>query len=86
MSVFDYVTPPDDASCGRCGAPIGDAQSKDGDCLMATLPFTAVLNFYSICKQCRTWNEWNIKIPTTLTADDYEQSVYDTDPPKEPDA
>ena len=74
MGMYDYIKL--EINCPKCGAKVDGFQSKDGPCCLAQLEFWEVDNFYSSCKQCGAWIEYNIrgkKSPIPLT--DYEMSV-----------
>ena len=58
MGMFDYIRY--DADCKECGAPLGDFQSKDHDCLLNKLEPSQVDNFYTNCKECGTWHNFEV--------------------------
>ena len=59
MGMFDWIAT-EGAKCSNCKASLdGKLQSKDGKCLLETLPFYEVNNFYAPCESCGTWNEFN---------------------------
>ena len=62
MGMFDYVNYR--APCLKCGYPLTEKhfQSKDHHCLLQVVAPKKVRNFYSSCPQCRTWNEYKVKV------------------------
>lgn len=79
MGMFDHVD--FIVECPTCGKLVNGFQSKSGNCLLDTVNFSEVDNFYSYCKYCGTWIEYNIKEesknePEDLkTIDDYNITV-----------
>jgi len=71
MGMFDYVVPPEPVLCPKCGNPLGDFQSKDGPCTMATLTIGDVDNFYTSCS-CGRWVAFNRKRPRMSNMADFE--------------
>jgi len=82
MGIFDSVN--FKIKCSECGNVIDDFQSKDGDCLLNTLEFWEVDNFYSFCPTCNKRIEFTLKtevsdrirkkideLRKSLTIDDY---------------
>ena len=61
MGMFDYVKY--EANCRKCGHPLADFQSKDGDCVMDTLDPGQVRHFYTSCDKCGTWHNFKV-VPT----------------------
>ena len=61
MGMFDYVAY--EAPCKKCGAPLTNWQSKDGDCVMERISFRDVRHFYTSCNTCGTWNEYRVIPP-----------------------
>ena len=62
--------------CPKCGAKITGFQSKDGLCILATLEFWEVDNFYSPCPSCNAWIEFNRKTsrqPSPI--EDYDMTI-----------
>lgn len=57
MGMFDYID--FEMKCPNCGELVDDFQSKDSACWMDTISPFDVLNFYSSCKKCGTWIEFN---------------------------
>lgn len=55
MGLFDYVN--FEMACPKCGAPLHDFQTKDGDVYMNTVEIEAVTSFYTACPQCKHWVE-----------------------------
>ena len=52
--------------CPKCGAVIGGFQTKDeiNDMLgLSGVEPNSVRNFYSICRECKTWIEFNLVPP-----------------------
>ena len=67
--------------CPRCKKEIQGFQSKDGHCVMETLEFYEVNNFYASCSNCRTWIEFTLKgnrQNRELTIKDYKKEVEKT--------
>ena len=61
MGMFDYIN--FKMPCPVCGAELKEFQSKDGLCIMGTLEFWEVDNFYSYCGHCRSRIEFNPSVP-----------------------
>ena len=62
MSLFDYVEY--EAECWKCGKPLHEFQTKDGDLpQMATLKPDDVERFYTYCRECGAWNEFQVFRP-----------------------
>jgi hypothetical protein len=59
VGMFDYVTHAE-IDCPECGAKVSDFQSKDNACFMDTIPFWEVNNFYTMCRNCKTWIEFDL--------------------------
>ena len=59
MGMFDYVA--FECDCPKCGERVSEFQSKDGKCLMQTVPYWTVSRFYTSCKACDTWIEYELK-------------------------
>ena len=53
MGMYDYVE--FKTKCPNCKKEIDGFQTKDGRCIMDTLNFWEVDNFYSSCECCGTW-------------------------------
>ena len=47
--------------CEKCGEPLKDWQSKDGECDLKELNYWEVDNFYTSCDVCDTWHEYILK-------------------------
>jgi len=84
MGMFDSIN--FKIKCSECGNVIDDFQSKDGDCLLNTLEFWEVDNFYSSCSTCNKRIEFTLKkevserirktideLRKSLTIDDYKK-------------
>lgn len=56
--MFDYVKYK--ANCRKCGEPLDNFQSKDGECLLETIEPKDVKRFYTDCDKCGTWNEFEV--------------------------
>lgn len=56
MGMFDYVNY--EMKCPTCGETVTGFQSKSGPCLLITVDPWSVDNFYSSCKKCGTWIEY----------------------------
>ncbi len=74
MGMYDDIETPKIA-CPVCGKILTGFQSKDGDCSLSALQFYQVNNFYTSCKNCETWVEFNRKIPPKSPLSDYEMSM-----------
>ncbi len=61
MGMFDDIK--FEMDCPSCGEKVDGFQSKDGGCFMDTLDFWEVNNFYSSCRNCHAWIEFNRKKP-----------------------
>jgi len=62
--------------CPNCGNKVDDFQSKDGPCILTTLEFWEVSNFYASCLNCGHWIEFNRKAPIKpVPLEDYEMTV-----------
>lgn len=61
MGMFDYVE--FQTKCPTCGEILTGFQSKDGECIMTTIPYWEVDHFYTSCWNCRTWVEFRRKKP-----------------------
>lgn len=74
--MFDDITAPD-VPCPKCKKPIKGWQSKDGPCMLETLPFAEVDEFYSSCHECRIGLTFTLKTkkPPDRTITDYEMTV-----------
>lgn len=57
MGMFDYVNTPD-IECPECKEKLFDFQTKDKLCLLETVDYTEVDNFYTHCGSCKTWVEF----------------------------
>lgn len=73
MGMFFYVKPDKDDKCPYCDEPIKEWQSKSNDnhdvwggCCdrhpdpLPTLEKREVENFYTSCKKCKKWIEYNV--------------------------
>lgn len=62
MGMFDYVNY--EAPCRKCGhiLTVDNFQTKDHHQLLAVVKPKKIKNFYTSCPQCRTWNEYTVKI------------------------
>lgn len=59
MGMFDYVDVGEPAvECPKCGRTLREWQSKDGACLMNTVYWFDVSNFYTSCNSCHEWVEY----------------------------
>jgi len=59
MGMFDYVN--FKMKCPNCETELNEFQSKDGLCLMNTVEFWEVDNFYDFCRKCGTWVSFILK-------------------------
>ena len=77
MGMFDDIN--FETKCPNCKTKVNGFQSKDGSCLMITLEFWDVNNFYDSCPECSTWIEYTLKNKTRpnrkLTIKDYKKEV-----------
>ncbi len=60
MGMFDYVIY--EANCPKCSQPLIDFQSKDGPCELLILKPKDVDRFYTDCKNCGTWVEFETEV------------------------
>jgi len=74
MGMFDYVN--FKVECPKCGWPVEGFQSKDGKCELETVEPETVEEFYSTCKQCDQWIQYEVVKPVDLH---FKQVI----PPKE---
>lgn len=81
MGMFDDIEGVPVIPCMKCGKPIdGGWQSKDADCQMDKIPFWHVRNFYTFCRDCRTWHEFRLKAPYAIRPfSDYELIGFPVD-------
>lgn len=82
MGMFDDIIEVPAQQCHGCGAALEGWQSKDGPCRCEELPFWKVREFYTSCRKCGMWHQFDrvIDPPRTPLAD-YQLSVR----PKESD-
>ncbi len=76
MGMYDDIK--HEMDCPKCGARVSGFQSKDGGCMLATLEFWAVNNFYASCPSCDTWIEFNRRGPIPITSaliEDYDMTI-----------
>lgn len=71
MGMFDvikYTT-----KCPKCGHLVDGFQSQDKECMLHILEFWQVDNFYTLCKNCDAWIEFNLKedVRKKFTIEDY---------------
>jgi len=71
MGMFDNVIYK--ANCKRCGKPLGDFQTKDGDCVLEDLTPDKISNFYTSCDSCNAWNDF--KVNKVCTVESIEQTL-----------
>ena len=71
MGMFDYVNY--EMKCPTCGHLIDEFQTENGNCVMARLEITNVLNFYTNCWRCNTWIEFTRKPAQGI--DDFSMTV-----------
>lgn len=67
MGMFDWVRMPG-LRCYNCDREMPEKgwQSKSGECLLDELEPKDVKDFYAICKECGTWNEYETEREITL--------------------
>lgn len=60
MGMFDEIKY--EAPCWKCGELLIDFQSKDGECCgrKITPKSLGVGSFYSLCRKCQAWNEYDV--------------------------
>jgi len=58
MGMFDYVKYK--APCKKCGEELTEWQSKDGECSLSIIEPKDVNRFYTDCKICKSWNEYEV--------------------------
>jgi len=72
MGMYDDIKTPD-IECPVCGELVGEFQSKDGVCMLSTLNYWEVSNFYTHCPNCETWVEFFRRCsPPEIPLSDYE--------------
>jgi len=75
MGMFDYVNY--EMDCPTCGEKLDSFQSKDGRCVLETIEYWEVDNFYDYCDTCKVMVEFNrirtAKEPVPIT--DYKMST-----------
>jgi hypothetical protein len=77
MGLYNYVNYPN--RCRKCGCPINDWQTKDGeyeDLCFKVVSIEKVSNFYDICPQCNAWNEYRRIDGQLILIDCDEQMEY----------
>ena len=77
MGMYDYIN--FSTKCPLCEAVVEGFQSKDSERVLATLDFWEVDNFYSSCKNCHAWIEYDLIRPCSITIDKYKQTVIARD-------
>lgn len=70
--MYDYVK--FRMECPNCNRLVDDFQSKDRERILNTLEFWEVNTFYSSCKNCGTWIEFN-RIMKPCSIDEYKMTV-----------
>ena len=73
MGMFDYVKCPE-VLCPECDRPLEGWQSKGGECVLDTVDFSELNNFYTSC-ECGVWIEFNRIIPPDVPLSGYEMTV-----------
>jgi uncharacterized protein with PIN domain len=58
MGMFDYVNHKD--KCPKCNIDLDSFQTKDGPQNLEILEPSDVKNFYTSCKQCKTWYDYSV--------------------------
>lgn len=76
MGMYDYIDGVN-VKCPTCEQEISVFQSKDGNCLLDHIDFRQVANFYTYCRYCGTWLEYNLKTQPLedRNLDDYELTI-----------
>jgi hypothetical protein len=69
MGMFDYIR--FKVKCPLCGTLVQDFQSKDGQCLLETLEYWQVDNFYSYCNNCGNSIEYKLEERRKIPLKDY---------------
>lgn len=80
MGMYDEIN--FETTCPRCGEKVDEFQSKDGPCMLTTLEFWEVNEFYSSCRKCNTWIIYGLKKRPNrkIKIEDYKRSIrYDKD-------
>jgi hypothetical protein len=62
MGMFDYISHVPEVKCRKCAEPLSGWQSKDWSCLLETIPFWYVENFYTSCNKCHEWHEFDTRV------------------------
>ena len=58
MGMYDWITTPE-VKCPQCNEILSGFQSKDGPCLLDTIHYTKVNNFYTGCIKCDNWIQFD---------------------------
>ena len=59
MGMFDYII--FETSCPKCGKRLNSFQSKSGPCILKTLNFWEVDQFYDFCDNCNMYVTFTLK-------------------------
>jgi len=74
MGMFDYIK--FEIECPVCKEKVKDFQSKYGPCILKTLEFWEVNNFYASCPKCNSWIEFNrIRPLPKAPIEDYKMEI-----------
>ena len=75
MGMFDWVNVPP-MNCPNCGKDgLRGWQSKDGPCLMETVDYWSVSQFYTYCEACKAWIQFDRKKIPEAPLSDYDLTV-----------
>ena len=61
MGMFDMVN--FDMKCPECGELLNDFQTKDLNRCLQIVEIDDIYNFYTFCKNCKLWIEFNREKP-----------------------
>jgi transcription elongation factor Elf1 len=74
MGMFDWVTDVPELKCKVCGELITGWQTKGYVCEMTNVPFWEVNSFYTFCKKCGAWYQYNRK-EAKQKIDEYDLNI-----------
>jgi len=60
MGMYDDIKVNEEVRCNHCNHVLTGFQSKDGDCVLETLEYWQVDNFYTSCENCGFWTEFTL--------------------------
>lgn len=82
MGMFDDIRDVPEQKCRGCGEPIAGWQSKDGECVLSSIPYWRVHRFYAGCRACGMWHEFVERatmLPQFRPLSDYELLIRGKD-------